>query len=48
MLVLYIVLVLCTIAVVGTGIALYVRVRRHMREEQARKRENQTVAPRSS
>lgn len=30
MLVLYIVLVLCTIAVVGTAIALYLRVRAHM------------------
>ena len=30
MLVLYIVLVLCTIAVVGTAIALYLRVRSHM------------------
>ena len=30
MLVLYVVLVLCTIAVVGTAIALYLRVRTHM------------------
>ena len=44
MMVLYIVLVLCTIAVVGTAIALYLRVRAHIgksaesREEPEQKR----------
>ena len=44
MIVLYIVLVLCTIAVVGTAIALYLRVRAHTsksaepREEPEQKR----------
>jgi hypothetical protein len=43
--VLYIVLVLCTIAVVGTAIALYLRVRAHLgkgaepRDEQDQTRE---------
>jgi hypothetical protein len=44
--VLYIVLVLCTIAVVGTAIALYLRVRAHLgkgaepREQQDEKSES--------
>lgn len=49
MLFLYIILVLCTIALVWTAVSIYVRVRTHLREqaarEEERKKHEEVVAP---